>query len=567
MASAPATVVDLLASLELGQPGEETGVTAALAAYYDLEPGADLGKQLADRSVDEVLAVVLTAVEPFAALLLEVFDFAGRLDATVQGHLEIELAASQADALRLDVERFRRYEREAVRRSSRRVDLDMLLATPGAAWWSWHDWFWPFNCILQLGQPTPTHFCDGCPRPDIAADFAFVRAAFESLSAQAKVRLEERAGQALETNADFMLELLANRWPGEVAIRGHFPGRQCHMVDNEWMRNLWPRVLSEFHAAEVRGDLDDVRRLLSLPYWKHRWQLYEVWVLAQVLDTIGLDRIELVAENDVWKLPVGGRAKTAVARVRSIGATVWYQHQREPEAALFAGQEHRPEVIVETRDGTVLVVVEAKARRGLSKADAEGFLYPLLQWQPSAALLANYFAVKQAPPLGEILQGGTALAASSEYQPIGAGAVPVQNWLRRQFERLLPLPARVIVVDVSRSMPSRETQRLAHSLADAAHLAVFVGFAERAQIYREAPEFGTHSLGGGTNLAAARDILQRDLRVELTSPDAEVHLVSDLEFGEGELDAFAAEVQRCGASLVVHSWQSTAFESARWPFG
>src|ERR1039458_9366580 len=119
MASRPATVTDLIDSLELGLPGEELSITAALVAFYELDADANIGQQLADRNVDEVLGIVLTAVEPFAALILDVFDFVGRLEANVQGHLEIELAANLAEALRLDVERFRRYERDVVRGASR----------------------------------------------------------------------------------------------------------------------------------------------------------------------------------------------------------------------------------------------------------------------------------------------------------------------------------------------------------------------------------------------------------------------------------------------------------------
>ncbi len=335
------------------------------------------------------------------------------------------------------------------------------------------------------------------------------------------------------------------------------------MARSDWMQNLWPEVLVEFRATEVTGDFDDVRRLLALPYWKHRWQLYEVWVLAELLDAIGLDRIEFVTDNGVWALPVGGKAKTAVALIPSIGATVWYQHQREPLASLFDGQEHRPEVILEAYDGSVLLVLEAKARRGLDRAAVEAFLFPLLQWQPQAALLANYFAVKGAPPLAEARQGIAVLAATSEFNPLGEGASPVRHWLRSQCEALVPFPARVIVIDLSSSMAKDDALSVARELADDAHLACFVGFADRAELNRDAPEFDERALGGRTNLAAARDVLLRDLVEEVSNPSTEVHLVTDLDLAATELDAFADEVQSAGATLIVHSWEAPAVESAR----
>lgn len=560
----PATVADLLDSLELGAPGEEFGITAALAAFYGLDARADLRRELAGRDVDEVIGVVLTAVEPFAALILEVFEFVGRLQARVGGDLEVELSTSQADALRLNVERFERYERSTVRRTERRVDLDKLLAIPRGAWAGWHDWYWPFHCVLQVDMPAQLDLCEGCPRPELIAEFAYVRKSLASLSDQARVRLDESGGARPLTNADYMVDRLATSWSQEVATRGHLTdyGHGCAMSRSDWMRDLWPKVQAEFNAAEVGGEFEDVRRLLALPYWKHRWQLYEVWMLGQVLDAIGLRRVELVTEDGVWPLPVGRSAKTAVALVPSIGATIWYQHQREPVAALFEGKEHRPEIIVEDADADVLLVVEAKARRGLDRVDAEAFLYPLLQWQPRSALLANYFAVNHAPPLTETSQGDCALASSSDCQPIGAGAESVRSWLRQQCAELLPSPTRVIVVDVSSSMPADDADDVVRALADDAHVARYVAFAERAALNRDAPTFDRRALGAGTELASAAAILQSDLREDLSSPTAVVHLVSDLDFEPGQLDAFAAAVKQLGARLEIHSWDPEV-EAAR----
>lgn len=272
------TVADLLDSLELGASGEELGITAALAAFYGLDARADLRRELADRDVDEVLGVVLTAVEPFAALVLDVFEFVGRLQARVRGNLEVELATSQADALRLNVERFEQYERDVVRRAERRVDLDKLLAIPGGAWAGWHDWYWPFHCVLQVDMPAQLDLCEGCPRPELIAEFAYVRRSLASLSEQARARLDVRGDALPLTDVGYMVDRLATRWPEEVAIRGHLAdyGHGCVMSRSDWVQDLWPKVQAEFHAAEVAGDFEDVRRLLALPYWKHRWQLYEV---------------------------------------------------------------------------------------------------------------------------------------------------------------------------------------------------------------------------------------------------------------------------------------------------
>lgn len=564
MSIRPATVADLLDSLELGAPGEELGITAALVAFYGLDPQANLRRGLADRDIDEVLGVILTAVEPFAALVLEVFEFVGRLQAYVRGNLEVELATSQADGLRLNIERFEQYERDAVRRAERRVDLDKLLALPGGAWEGWHDWYWPFHCVLQVDTPAKLDLCEGCPRPELIAEFAYVRKSLASLSEQARARLDERSGAAPLTDTDYVVDRLATRWSEEVAVRGHLAdyGHGCIMSRSDWMRDLWPKVHAEFDAAETAGEFEDVRRLLALPYWKHRWQLYEVWMLGQVLDAIGLRRVELITEDGVWPLPVGRSAKTPVALVPSIGATVWYQHQREPLAPLFKGKEHRPEIIVEDADAHVLLVVEAKARRGLDRADAETFLYPLLQWQPRAALLANYFAVNHAPPLTETSQGDSALASSSDCQPIGAAAESVRRWLRRQCAELLPSPMRVIVVDVSSSMPSDDADDVVRALADDAHVARYVAFAERAVLNRDGPKFDKRALGVGTELASAAAILKSELGEELSSPTAVVHLVSDLAFEPGELEAFAAAVKQLGVGLEIHSWEPEV-EAAR----
>jgi hypothetical protein len=74
-AATPATVADLLGSLELGQPNEELALGGALRAFYELGPDDDLTTALADRPVHEVLGVLVSAAEPFAALVVAVFDF------------------------------------------------------------------------------------------------------------------------------------------------------------------------------------------------------------------------------------------------------------------------------------------------------------------------------------------------------------------------------------------------------------------------------------------------------------------------------------------------------------
>ncbi|MHB8449087.1 MAG: vWA domain-containing protein [Mycobacteriales bacterium] len=545
--AAPLSVQELLLSLELGQPNEEFALGDALRAFYELDDGADLSVELAECSVQEVLAVLLTAAEPFAALVVGVFDFIGRLNAKVEGNFEALIAADRADALGLDLSRFNRYEREICEQASRKVDLETLLAGSGSAWRSFHDWYFPPHCVWRVDRPPDLSMCEGCPSAERVSEFRFVETTFGDLAEQAGAA----AGPSGDDELSWLRERIVRVWP-ELRARSH--GDRCPRADG-WGQQVWSESIEELREARLDGEFEQLQRLLALPYWQHRWQLYEVWLLGIVLDVVGLDRIQLVLDDGIWRLPVGGVAASPVALIRGpIEAEVLYQHQGTPPRPLFADQEDRPEILIRTTGRArerVVLAAEAKARRSLTRGDVQGFTYPLLMWQPAIALFAGYFPINKVPPVSLAASGDSDLVVAVDCRPDTGVEAELRGQLGPLLARELAPPLQVFVYDVSGSM----SESLAISDVPQDATTVLIAFAERAALVPSGAvsDARSLSLGTGTNLSAVVDILPTMLEQWSTSNGGEIHLVTDLEVDTGELASLMHLGTRLGLGLTVHT--------------
>jgi hypothetical protein len=122
-------------------------------------------------------------------------------------------------------------------------------------------------------------------------------------------------------------------------------------------------------SAPRQATLEQLIEFTELPFWKHRWFLYELWTLIRVLrvaSTVGTVTLEGVAQVQPgvmeWVLP-GGMARSPVARVTSAqrSVSVWTQLKSQ-HPATNAGLE--PDLRIRT-DGLPerdLFLIENKDR-------------------------------------------------------------------------------------------------------------------------------------------------------------------------------------------------------------
>jgi len=131
-----------------------------------------------------------------------------------------------------------------------------------------------------------------------------------------------------------------------------------------WLRE---EVWQPMGTASRERILQDYEDFLNLPLWRHRWLLYEIWLIATTIQAAvsqgWVCRLHLVkAGADTWALPLGDAAEAPCALLNYPGAPeatieVWYQDRRRRNCV-----DMKPDVALETpapsrRD---LVIVEGK---------------------------------------------------------------------------------------------------------------------------------------------------------------------------------------------------------------
>ena len=113
----------------------------------------------------------------------------------------------------------------------------------------------------------------------------------------------------------------------------------CSM-EKDWVRKWFEASLKQFDAANRTVSVADVRRFLALPYWKLRWQFYEVWFVTLLLRSFGLSNLILNTDGHEWTLAVGSVSPEPIAMSNLANGDrveFYYQHQGIPPSALFKG--------------------------------------------------------------------------------------------------------------------------------------------------------------------------------------------------------------------------------------
>lgn len=548
---------DLLTSLGLGTDSEEAEAAQLLREAYDLSPDTDLHVALAEVAPAEVLAHLLSAVRPFALMVTEIYSFLGRAAAKTNGHLELYVPLEN-NPLRLDTRRFAQYEKEILTKIQA-TELDMEVLEASREWKNFHDGYFPPDCAVDEDT---SERCSHCSGPNIAKDAAYVTKCLDALY--------ERVVSSRSTPNDDMLRQF---WSTSRQRRRNGDNCSWHQ---RYTRRYFVESAREFRSAERPVDIQSVLKVLALPYWRHRWQLFEVWFLVTVLDSLGLAHLTVRTDGGEWRLAVGSVDKEPVATYALRGGAqleVFYQFQGIPPAGLFAHDEDRPKLLVLLRDGggskKTLLAGEAKARRGMSRQDFEGALYGLAKWNPEMVLGANYFAFgAYSGVLEQDLRGMRVLAASA-CEPGGQVAQEILHRLRHFWRDTVGETVTVFLVDTSGSMrhlPLRQTaERLVSSPFNSPSEVMIATFSQSVAFYSvEDLQQGRVdlSVGGPTNLADAVLACQAELRRRCPNATrTEVVLVTDLDVQQGELDAFLVWARTAGERARICTWRSRQVES------
>lgn len=144
--------------------------------------------------------------------------------------------------------------------------------------------------------------------------------------------------------------------------RGAVPARLKEHVENH---TGYPEKVAAAFRAFVPEEVESIAsKFISLPFWKFRWQVYEIWNVALALSELQQVGFELVDNSGGASLVELGRQAT-LATHKEAAASFIYQ----PTYLNRSGDEIRPDIVVVTgpqaNANDVRLIIECKQRSAL----------------------------------------------------------------------------------------------------------------------------------------------------------------------------------------------------------
>ena len=562
-----ATVKDLLESLDFGKTTAETDVLDALRQRFAVPPRGNLAKALQSHAPGDVLAAILDLLKPFALMIVDIYAFLADAAVRTEGNLEVHVPLSDVEKLRLDLKHFRRVEQAAIG-AILRSEFDPGLLPPSGQWRLFHDGYWPPNCGVE-GFPVHPMPCPVCPKETLAEEFKRFKRYFELLDRIAVEQLAMPERDRFQSPGRMDWDSIHRRWD-ECKKRQPRALNTCAM-EKEWVQKFFRSALGEFDSATRSITIGDLRQFLALPYWKQRWQFYEVWFLMLILRSYGLPNLVLRTAGQDWILAVGSvdPEPIAVGQLASGGCVeFYYQYQGIPPAALFPTAQDRPEVLVQQKNAsgklvTTLLVAEAKARRNFGTQEMKGALFPLQEWNPEAIVGANYFSIRSGQRLNLLSRDGTEIVAADECAPRSQAAQEHSEWLAAFWRRKIGAFVSVVLIDTSGSMPGHLLPKAIDHLRGQLKRApttdtLIATFSGSTSFFPPAAfDDGTLSLRpeGGTALAGAVKDCQRKLSEDFPGAgQLSVHVVTDLDVGSPEIEELIQWASSENTAVRIYTW-------------
>lgn len=422
----------------------------------------------------KVFAAFLDVMEPFAKMLELIYDVCSRTSRGGTGGNDLAIRYdSNADSLRFDLEAFKRYRtiREAVRFKgiSPKFHSDYV---PG------------YSIILKQMAAGPkiqwgSNLTTG-PAPTIEE--------FHELLSSAK-----KVGEAHVTLLDEISQILPEApaegdafrdWLRSAGVSGdHLPysaqniprwresieeglAHIPHIRVEELFQSLQSderkkavdtlkRILEALATLQdVQGWRDAVEEWLELPYWKKRWQVYEVWVVGLCLRSV-LKAGGALNPNSQGQLVLRTAASSEPLATLRLNLKCQMEIWSEFPLPSAVDPQFRPDIVIALRSGigqVPLHFIECKQRamESLSLTLKDASKYVGFMPSGSEHLLVNYDKW-DATPIKKVAEGRSILAVG-EMRPDGVGLSPIERFLSRLFggDQLW-----AIVVDTTGSMKTR----------------------------------------------------------------------------------------------------------------
>lgn len=312
-----------------------------MALYRDLKrtlslPDGEFLTALRERSIcaERYLRALIDVAEPLAAMYREILDYCGRatfLCAKAGAKVECEIL-SGSDTIGFSFEEFRLFEK--IKSALAPSHKNMRDVKNEVMDWLAHDVFGPSH--------------NGLPRTDLNWNSVEIF----------RVLTLARDNYGLDFTdifaglSRFYLNASGEHPPTELIAR---------VVGHPKYPDKLAKVLSAFPIDPVELIAS---KFIELPFWKFRWQIYEVWIVAVSLSEFGKLGFKLTANRDGHSLIELGREATLATHATGSGALIY-----QPTYQNRFGNQIRPDIVISGADQAthdhVQLIVECKQRVNL----------------------------------------------------------------------------------------------------------------------------------------------------------------------------------------------------------
>lgn len=417
-----------------------------------------------------VLAAFLDVLEPFARMVEEIFQACSHAPSGASGGNNLTIAYdTQAESLRFDLDAYRRF-REVLREVrvptvmpryhddfvvSYAYALEELaeLSTAGAA-----------GAGAHASMTAPGDLLDRAR----AVGEAHIRL-LDDLREDGGSLVTAAEARGITTYPYGFREDNDARWRdpiqrglsaldsirGDVLSQPRMAGQATRPVER--LEHALGYIAEERDAAAIQRALE---QFLELPYWKKRWQVYEVWVVAAWLDAVfAAGGAAVLDPSGQMRLHTGSNSQPlALLRLADhVALELWMEFP-------IAGGSLRPDVVLVMRYGSARIPVhftECKQRAGAGTRQMWRAARKYLPSMPPGTthLVVNYDVPTGAGDHVSTDREGRTLASVADVCPGGAGEAHLRQVIANAIPILRPSAAPaaeqtvwVAIVDTTRSM-------------------------------------------------------------------------------------------------------------------
>lgn len=332
--------------------GRDDALLGQLAQKLGLDPNKPIPKQLESKkiSLEEFVQAFFLLIEPFAKMLSNIYSIMQRHQArsalrSIRMRFSFQKIREEFD---FDLKHFREWL--AIYRKLRGTFTIRL---------------WSYDDIGKLFQPIGTlrniygedynwernrRYSSPLPEPQILyidsqwIPLRHLRDAMEQLRQIVAEETDEHANalsaltkeyedreEQIEFSPSKVRLMLSDLWPGFVGLLSQLEkSSPTKSLTKEAINALQEidRIQRDIQRSHMDGEVlvRDLVELLRLPFWKHRWRVYEVWVMFGVIDC--LDEYDITLELVGDRLTLEEYTATKVAQFEDLKGgdyEVWTQ--------------------------------------------------------------------------------------------------------------------------------------------------------------------------------------------------------------------------------------------------